>query len=99
MAMDSDYGELLAAYSALEKQQKKQKWLGPIKMLIGMAATFGGSGWAANAYLGKLSTKDDVAALIAGQQAQLKDVSDKIAMLNVRMAVAEDRLSGMKVRP
>lgn len=95
MSTDSDYGELLAAYSALRKKQQ----VSTLKLVIVAGCSLVGSGWAANAYLGKLATKDDVAALIAGQQAQLKEINDKLVALNVRMSVAEDRLSGMKVRP
>ena len=95
MGTDSDYGELLAAYSALQKKQR----FTTIRAIVLLASAFAGSGWVANAYLGRLATKDDVAALIAGQQAQLKDINDKLAMLNVRMSVAEDRLSGMRVKP
>lgn len=95
MSSDSDYGELLAAYSALQKKQR----FTTLKAIVLLASAFAGAGGAATRYLDQLATKADVAALVAGQQAQLKDINDKLAMLNVRMSVAEDRLSGMRVKP
>lgn len=95
MGSDSDYGELLAAYSALQKKQR----FTTLKAIVLLASAFAGAGGAATRYLDQIATKTDVAALVAGQQAQLKDINDKIAMLNVRMSVAEDRLSGMRVKP
>lgn len=95
MGSDSDYGELLAAYSALQKKQR----FTTLKAIVLLASAFAGAGGAATRYLDQLATKDGVAALVAGQQAQLRDINDKIAMLNVRMSVAEDRLSGMRVKP
>ena len=95
MGSDSDYGELLAAYSALQKKQR----FTTLKAIVLLASALAGAGGAATRYLDQLATKADVAALVAGQQAQLKDINDKIAMLNVRMSVAEDRLSGMRVKP
>ena len=94
--MDSDYGELLAAYSAL---QKKAKWAGAIKMAAALASAFLGAGWAAHNYLAQLATKDDVARLLAGQQEQIRQLDERVATLHVRVSIAEDRLSGMRVKP
>ena len=96
MASESDYGELLAAYSAV---QRKQKWLGPLKMVLALASAALGAGWTAHGYLGQLATKDDVAKLIAGQQAQIRALDSRVAALHTRVAVLEDRTSGLKVRP
>jgi len=97
---DSDYGELLAAYSAL---QKKQKWLGPIKMLAGLVAAFAGAGWTANAYLAQLATKNDVATLLKGQDEKIDRLDARMSMLGEREARTEARVEDlrgtMKVRP
>lgn len=98
--MDSDYGELLAAYSAL---QKKQKWFGAIEMFAVLLSTFLGAGWTARGYLEQLATKDSQAVLIKGLQEQLDRHDGRLALYNDRITVVEvlcgSSHGGMKVRP
>lgn len=98
--MDSDYGELLAAYSAL---QKKQKWLGPLKMAVTLASAFAGAGWTASGYLNQLATKDDVAKLMKGQDERLDRLDARVTAIGEREARTETRVEDlrgtMKVRP
>jgi len=100
MSSDSDYGELLAAYSALHK---KARWLGAVKMAAALVAAFLGAGWTARGYLEQLATKDHVAMLLKGQDEKLKDVDAKLAMHNQRITVVEvlcqEPRRGMTVRP
>lgn len=98
--IDSDYGELLAAYAAL---RKKQRWFGPLKMLATLAAAFLGAGWTANAYLGQLATKDDVAKLLKGQDEKLERLDARITILGERETRTETRVEDlrgtMKIKP
>ena len=100
MASDSDYGELLAAYSALHK---KEKWLGAAKMVIALISAFAGAGWAANAYLAQLATKDDVAKLLKGQDEKIDRLDARLTALGEREARTETRVEDlrgtMKVKP
>lgn len=98
--MDSDYGELLAAYSAL---QKKQKWTGLIKMSAALVSAFLGAGWTAHGYLAQLATKDDVAKLLKGQDEKIDRLDARLSLLGDRETRTETRVEDlrgtMKVRP
>ncbi len=98
--MDSDYGELLAAYSAL---QKKSRWSGAAKMAAMLVATFAGAGWTARGYLEQLATKDSQAALVAGLQKQLDAHDGRLAVYSERITVVEVLCGqphrGLTVRP
>lgn len=100
MATDSDYGELLAAYSAMHK---KRGWIGALKMAAMLASAFIGAGWTANAYLAQLATKDGVAALLKGQDEKLERLDARLSALGEREARTEARVEDlrgtMKVRP
>ena len=100
MSTESDYGELLAAYSAV---QRKQKWLGPIKMAMVLVATFAGAGWTARGYLEQLATKESQAILVAGLQKQLDAHDGRLALYNDRITVVEvlcgSNHRGLTVRP
>ncbi len=97
---DSDYGELLAAYSHL---QKKQKWFGALKMVAALASAFLGAGWTANGYLSQLATKDDVAKLLKGQDEKIERIDARLSTLGERQTRTEVRVEDlrgvMKVRP
>ena len=98
--MDSDYGELLAAYSAL---QKKQKWVAPLKMAAALVSAFLGAGWTAHGYLSQLATKDDVATLLKGQDEKINRLDARLSALGEREARTEARVEDlrgtMRVRP
>lgn len=99
MGADSDYGELLAAYSAL---QRKAKWWGAAKTVCTLVAAFLGAGWTARGYLEQLATKDHVAVLIRGQQEQLRLIDERLAIHNNRITVVEvlcrEPFKGLEVR-
>jgi len=97
---ETEYGELLAAYTAL---QRKQKWIGPIKMLAGLVAAFAGAGWTAHGYLAQLATKDDVATLLKGQDEKINRLDARLSALGEREARTEARVEDlrgtMKIKP
>lgn len=73
------------------------------KLVMVMASAFGGAVWTARGYLEQLATKDQVAALLKGQDEKFERIDARISAIGERQAKTEGRVDDirgtMKVRP
>lgn len=100
MSDASDIEELLGKHR--RSMLFKKAWSGA-KLLLVMGAAWWGSGVAAGRYLEQLATKDQVAALLKGQDEKFNRIDERLSFLGERQAKTESRVDDIRgtmiVRP
>jgi hypothetical protein len=100
MSDASDIEELLGKHH--QTVFMRRLWAG-CKLLLVMASAFGGAVWTARGYLEQLATKDQVAALLKGQDEKFDRIDARLTALGERQAKTESRVDDIRgtitVRP